>query len=65
MSLLLALIVLLGGCLAVAAIGYALRPSRPSKSDVMQQAIGDAPRLMRGGYAAMDEKAPMRGKMAL
>jgi hypothetical protein len=60
MSFLLALIVLLGGCLAVAVIGYALRPDR--KGDVMQQAIGDAPRLVRGGYAAMDEKQPMQAK---
>ncbi len=46
-----------------AIVGYSLRPSRPSKSDAMQQAIGDAPTLPhRGGYALMDEKAPMRGR---
>jgi hypothetical protein len=59
-ALLIAIIVLLGGLLAVGVLGWGLRPNR--KPDVMQQAIGDAPRLVRGGYAAMDEKQPIQAK---
>ena len=58
------IVILLAFATAIVAaiIGYAARPSRPSKSDVMQQAVGDAPRLMRGGYSQMDEKAPIQAK---
>jgi hypothetical protein len=59
-SLLIAVIILLGSCLALALIGFLLRPTR--KGDAMQQAIGDAPRLARGGYAAMDEQEPIEAK---
>jgi hypothetical protein len=49
--------------LTAALIAIALRPRR--KDDVMQQAVGDAPGILpdrpwpRGGYAAMDERAPI------
>lgn len=59
-SLLIAIIVLLGSLLAMVPVCYFLRPDR--KGDVMLQAVGDAPRLPRGGYAAMDEQAPIAGK---
>jgi hypothetical protein len=59
-SLLIAIIVLLGSLLAMVPVCYFLRPNR--KHDVMQQAIGDAPRLPRGGYAAMDERAPIEAE---
>lgn len=50
------LIVLITG-LVLGLVSYLLRPNR--KRDVMQQAIGDAPRFPRGGYAALDEQAPI------
>jgi molybdopterin biosynthesis enzyme len=59
----------LATAIVAAIVGYALRPSRASKSDAMQQVVGDAPRGVRpdtpwprGGYAAMDEKAPIQAK---
>lgn len=48
------ILVLLISCLALALIGYFLRPT--PKDDVMQRAIGDAPRLPRGGYAALSTR---------
>jgi hypothetical protein len=59
-TILVTIVVTLISALALALIGAVLRPKR--KDDVMQQAIGDAPRLVRGGYAAMDEQAPLRTK---
>jgi hypothetical protein len=45
--------------LAAALLGYLLRPRRDTD---MPRAISDAPRFTRGGYAAMDERAPIEAK---
>jgi hypothetical protein len=61
-AVLIALLAPLIFALAAALIGVVLRPR--SKPDAMQQVIGDAPRLSRGGYAAMDERAPIEWNRA-
>lgn len=67
-TILLAILAPLIFALAAALIALALRPKH-KPDDVMQQTIGDAPygdlphrcfpRFPRGGYAAMDERAPI------
>jgi hypothetical protein len=54
------ILVALIASLALALIGYLLRPK--PKDDVMQRVIGDAPRLPRGGYAALSEREVIHAK---
>jgi hypothetical protein len=61
-TVLIALLAPLIFALAAALIGVVLRPR--SRPDAMQQVVGDAPSFPRGGYAAMDERAPIEAKRA-
>lgn len=43
-------------------IAAALNPNRTD--DLLKRAVGDAPYFPRGGYAAMDERAPIEAERA-
>lgn len=48
--------------LTIGFLAMALNPGRAD--DLLKRVVGDAPRFPRGGYAAMDERAPIEAERA-